>query len=172
MQVSRVFEHLDPLKCASLFPSCIKARYVGPYGTKVVPKNVRIFARLAQSISRKQAYVLEPISVTSQWNSMGVDKGGEYTDPWLTETSNNCMWWSVWFLTPPPPPETPQNHLGINPPRNSFVSIKWPSKKRRKKGKLSMELFVVYLFLLNPGLHLQHVLWLFIYIATRAFGQT
>ena len=29
---------LGPVKCASLFPSCVKAMYVGPYGTKVVPK--------------------------------------------------------------------------------------------------------------------------------------
>ena len=35
---SRRIQTLDPLKCASLFPSCVKAMYVGPYGTKVVPK--------------------------------------------------------------------------------------------------------------------------------------
>ena len=40
MQVSCVFAHWDPLKCASLFPSCVKAMYLGPYGTKVVPKMV------------------------------------------------------------------------------------------------------------------------------------
>ena len=42
------------IKCASLFPSCVKAMYVGPYGTiwdQSGPKNVQIRARLARSIA-------------------------------------------------------------------------------------------------------------------------
>ena len=63
VQVSRVFEHWDPLKCASLFPSCnlkqctctctvhVHVRGGTIIGPKVVPDNVRIRARLARSIA-------------------------------------------------------------------------------------------------------------------------